>query len=238
MNRFNDGESLFVQRYRAKISLPAWAPLIIFLLIQQAPVHAGSKARIKEAAALMEQGDYAPAYCIWLDLAEDGNSEAQYILGWMYHNGYGVAIDDQRAHDWWAEAADEGHVEAQFALGMLLSEGSTGSNKIEEAVAWYSRAAENGHEEASLVLLAMANRGNEAAATTVRKLARKGQIGTDVKISVDMANIRAKPSTTSHRLATLKKGTKLVEFGRSGKWHKVWVPDLSRVAWIHEALVE
>lgn len=238
MNGTSHGVSLPVRGSMAKTFVSVCVLTVIILVVHQASVHAGSKARIEKAAALMEQGDYAPAYCIWMALAEDGNSEAQYILGWMYHNGYGVAIDDQHAYDWWAEAANEDHVEAQFALGMLLSEGIAGSKNIDEAVAWYSKAAENGHEEASLVLLAMANRGNGTAADTLKTLARKGQIGTDIRIRVDLANIREKPSTTSVRLATLKKGTKLIELGRSGKWHRVWVPGLSRVAWIHEELVE
>lgn len=214
--------------------------LLVFmaLLLFQGHAFAGSKAKIEKAAALMERGDYAPAYCIWKDLADDGVEEAQYILGWMYHNGYGVAVDDEQAHEWWVEAADEGHVEAQFALGMLLSQGRYRGRNPEEAVEWYTKAAENGHEEASLVLLAMASRGNAAAGSKVERLVKKGRIGTQVKISVDLANIREQPTTKSQRLVTLKKGTELLEFGRSGKWHQVWVPQLSRVAWIHEGLFE
>jgi len=214
---------------------------VLFLILHvacQNSANAGKKDKIEEAAALMERGDYAPAYCIWMDLADDGVTEAQYILGWMYNNGYGVAIDDERAREWWAEAADEGHVEAQFSLAMSLSQGSLGSKDLDQAVKWYSKAAQNGHEDASLVLLAMANQGDAAASDAIKRLAKKGQIGTDVKISVDLANIREKPSTKSHRLATLKKGARLIDFGRSGEWHKVWVPELARVAWVHEGLVE
>lgn len=212
--------------------------LLIFQVSCTSPVNAGTQARINEAAALMQKGDYAPAYCIWTELADDGVPEAQYTLGWMYYNGYGVAVDDERARDWWEAAADEDHIEAQFSLAMLLSQGRSGNRDIEQAVKWYNMAAQNGHEEAGLILAAFARQGNATARRFVKQLARKGRIGRNVRIIVDRANVREEPSTQSKKLATLKKGTRLVDIGLSGKWHKVWIPGLSKIAWIHEGLIE
>jgi len=37
-----------------------------------------------------ERGDYTTALREWTPLAEQGDADAQYVLGLMYHNGLGV----------------------------------------------------------------------------------------------------------------------------------------------------
>ena len=37
------------------------------------------------------RGDFATALKLWRPLANQGNAEAQAYLGWMYHDGQGVA---------------------------------------------------------------------------------------------------------------------------------------------------
>ena len=48
--------------------------------------------------------------------AEQGHTDAQYKLGWMYHNGRGVTQDDKMAVKWYTLAAEQGHVDAQYFL--------------------------------------------------------------------------------------------------------------------------
>jgi len=196
------------------------------------------RARIDEAAALMEAGNYAPAYCIWIELGRQGDPQAQYSLGWMFHNGYGVAVDDEQAVKWWKASAVQGHVEAQFDLGMLFSQGGSVGKDMPKAVSWFRQAATQGHEEAALILLALAGEGNEPAREAVDELALARQVGTDVTVRVPRASVREAPSTRSPRLTVLDQGTRLIELGRSGKWRKVWVSSLARIGWMHESLVE
>ena len=49
-------------------------------------------------------------------LAEQGNAEAQFVLGSMYRDGQGVEKDLAETIKWWKMAAELGNVDAQFAL--------------------------------------------------------------------------------------------------------------------------
>lgn len=112
-----------------------------------------------QAAAAAQRGDYVIAYCFWHPLAEQGDAEAQYALGWMYHNGYGLVSDDQRARFWWEKAIAQEHVEAMFSLGSLYS---VGSDTIERnhvaAMKLWIRAAEAGSEHAKFALRELVQR--------------------------------------------------------------------------------
>ena len=61
--------------------------------------------------------------------AEAGNLSAQYLLGWMYDNGKGVATDRAQARKWYTLAAEHGDPRSQYHLGWLLFEGK-GVSKI------------------------------------------------------------------------------------------------------------
>ena len=73
------------------------------------------------AVEAMRTGNFAEAYCIMRPLAEDGDADAQYNIGWMYLNGYGLRVNDSLALDWWKKASVQGHTDANFSIGMLYS---------------------------------------------------------------------------------------------------------------------
>ncbi|MFL2770562.1 MAG: hypothetical protein ACJZ9F_06100 [Rhodospirillaceae bacterium] len=52
------------------------------------------------ASEAYKSGDYATALKEWRLLAEQGNSEAQFRLSWMYYDGTGVVQDKVYAHMW------------------------------------------------------------------------------------------------------------------------------------------
>ena len=58
-----------------------------------------------------------------------GDANAQYGLGVMYHNGYGVKQDDFEAVNWYRKAAEQGHASAQYSLGSCTTM-ATVSNRI------------------------------------------------------------------------------------------------------------
>lgn len=74
-------------------------------------------------------------------LAEQGDAEAQFVLGTMYRDGQGVAQDYDEALRWWRKAAELGVVDAQFALGNLYAGGSGVAKDNVLAYMWYSIAA-------------------------------------------------------------------------------------------------
>lgn len=55
-----------------------------------------------------KRDDYQTAFKLWLPLAEQGYSSAQYNLGVMYQYGSGVKQDDFEAVKWYRKAADQG----------------------------------------------------------------------------------------------------------------------------------
>jgi len=62
---------------------------------------------------------YGDAAAIFLPLAQQGNVDAQYTLGYMYHYGYGVPRNKREALRWLSVAAARGHAKAQQALALI-----------------------------------------------------------------------------------------------------------------------
>ena len=49
----------------------------------------------------------------------NGDCDAQYRYGTLFHLGYGVEKDDETALEWWHKAADQGHGIAQVTLAAV-----------------------------------------------------------------------------------------------------------------------
>ncbi len=62
-------------------------------------------AGFDEGAAAYNRGDYATAIRVWRPLAEQGNANAQSMLGLLYGKGQGVPQDYAQAHMWYNLAA-------------------------------------------------------------------------------------------------------------------------------------
>jgi TPR repeat protein len=53
----------------------------------------------------------------WFRKASDqGNADAQYFLGWMYHIGDGMPPDEADAVRWWRKSAKRGNETAKSML--------------------------------------------------------------------------------------------------------------------------
>jgi len=80
--------------------------------------------------------------------AENGNVEAQYILGGMYEIGLGVARNDGQCAHWWQAAANQGHAGSQKALGSMYFSGRGVPQDYAKSMELYLMAAEQGHPHA------------------------------------------------------------------------------------------
>ncbi len=76
--------------------------------------------------------------------AENGDVEAQYILGYMYDYGQGAPQDYEQAALWYRKAAEQGYAYAQCNLAYLYETGQGVPQDYELAMLWYRRAAEQG----------------------------------------------------------------------------------------------
>ena len=81
-----------------------------------------------------EQKDYKTALKEWQPLAESGDPQAQFQLGWLYDNGEGVPHDDKEAVKWYRKAAEQGYASAQYNLGVRHYNGEGIPQDDEEAV--------------------------------------------------------------------------------------------------------
>ena len=105
---------------------------------------------LKFAAGLgaLNRNDGKAAFILWSPLAEDGVTNAQVGLGFLYAQGQGVPQDYTAAASWWRKAADQGDADAQSSLGNLYERGQGVPQDYAAAVIWYRKAADNGKAEA------------------------------------------------------------------------------------------
>jgi TPR repeat protein len=95
------------------LPLVARALLLSLLMLLGLSSHAQTVA---ESMALFDDGKTKEAVAQLTKLAQDGDPEAQNLLGVLYDNGQGVAQDYQSARAWFEKAAARGHASAQFRL--------------------------------------------------------------------------------------------------------------------------
>ena len=98
--------------------------------------------------AAYQSGDYVTALQEWRPLAEQGIAKAQYNLGVMYEQGWGVLQDYAEAVKWYRLAAEQGNASAQSKLGSMYEFGNGVLQNNVMAHMWYNIAAANGAEKA------------------------------------------------------------------------------------------
>ena len=84
--------------------------------------------------------------------AEQGDADAQNVLGEMYYYGRGVAQDPPQAVFWFQKAAKQGNADAQNNLGMAYQNGQGVEQNSAEAGTWLRKAAEQGNAQAQNAL--------------------------------------------------------------------------------------
>ncbi len=80
-----------------------------------------------------------------IQLANQGDVEAQYFLGVAYDLGVeGVPQDDVQAVKWYRLAADQGYAEAQSKLGLMYQRGQGVPQDYVQAHMWFNLASAQG----------------------------------------------------------------------------------------------
>jgi uncharacterized protein len=96
---------------------------------------------LEEGGAAYERGDYAAAMSYWRPLADQGDADAQFLLGLMYDSGEGVPQDYALAVEWYRKAADQGYPPAQLNLGVAYFGRERGPEDLILADMWVNLAA-------------------------------------------------------------------------------------------------
>ena len=87
-----------------------------------------------------DRADYRSALNVWLPTAEQGDPEAQTMVGEIYERGLGAEPNYEAAIEWYRRAAEQGYSRAQFNLGTLYEQGLGVPADRLEALNWYRRA--------------------------------------------------------------------------------------------------
>ena len=194
----------------------------------------------QRAGEAMRAGNYAIAYCIWQPQAKAGDANAQYNIGWLYHNGYGLAVDDQQALYWWQQAAEQNHIDARFALASLYTQGGRGvPSDIEKAIPLYIDSLTTGDEEVRLILrnLLLANDKTSRLLASHLKVGDWQQLGKIITIKSKRANIRREPNLNSPVIQVLDRGASILAISRQGRWVQILMMQTGVSGWVHASLL-
>ena len=117
-------------------------PVLIALVLLFSTV--GWSADLEKGKEAYEKEDYETALRELKPLAEKGHAAAQYYLGRIYHNGYGVPQNYRTAVKWYRLAAEKGYISAQYLLGIMYEEGKGVPRDNVYAHMWYNVCASQG----------------------------------------------------------------------------------------------
>jgi len=216
---------------------------LLFVFSSVTTVIAAEK-NLDEAVEAMRAGDFAVAYCIMRPLADSGDADAQYNIGWMYLNGYGLRVNDSNALQWWQLASEQGHTDASFSIGMLYSLGEGKVSKdMNLAVDFYLLAAKEGQEDAISLLKSMMIRNDKAVLSRLDTIVSQtgDLLGHKRLVKANKLNVRAGPSIKEKIVTRVVKGQEVLELHKQGKWSQVVVQgnsEINRTVWVYSSLLE
>jgi TPR repeat protein len=126
-------------------------PQEFMFLVSAIVLSAGLSAGADLASARhdYQEKNYAAALQESTPLAEQGNADAQVLLGRMYLMGQGVTQDRDQAMKWFKAAAVQGNADAQFLLGSLLL---LPQKDVGEGMKWLRLSADQGMRDAQYLL--------------------------------------------------------------------------------------
>jgi TPR repeat protein len=135
-----------------------------------------------EDALVLAGNDNTRALALAKPEADKGAPVAEYVLGRMYANGWGVARDTAAAQVFFAAAlsaakpaADKGDAAAQFVLGALSERGYAEGRDYDTAFNWYLKAAAQNYAPAENNIAALYRNASGALKNPAMALAWYGK---------------------------------------------------------------
>ncbi len=122
------------------------------------PRHGQSDARDNPQKAIPAPVPGAADFDTLLKLANDGDPNAQFVLGARYATGEDVKQDYSESVRWFTLAAEQGHVIAQATLGAYYFAGRGIPQDLSQAYFWSVIAAAGGDEASKYRVAALASR--------------------------------------------------------------------------------
>jgi TPR repeat protein len=149
--------------------------LLVFAMAMFWGIAGCASSKYQKGIRQYKPDDVAAAVRELKPLAEQGNAEAQFNLGSLYYQGWGVPQDYKEAVKWLRKAAEQGHIFSQTTLGTVYAEGVQGvvEKDYPQALMWFIFAAAKGDREALEFRDSLANRMTPSQITEAQKLARE-----------------------------------------------------------------
>ena len=119
------------------------------------------------------RADYRSALAVWRSRADDGNPEAQYMVGSIHEKGLGIEPDYAEAARWYHKAAEQDHSRAMVSLAYLHEQGLGVEPDMAAALNWYRRASGAGEDD--LVFSAAARERLQAVETELTEALEQAQ---------------------------------------------------------------
>ncbi|NNC22649.1 hypothetical protein HKX42_02185 [Salinisphaera sp. USBA-960] len=182
--------------------------------------------------------------------AKDGHANAQYNLGVMYANGYGVEQSWAKARQWYRKAAEQHQARAEQNLGVMYAQGRGVAADKAEAVHWFGRAARDGQAAAQNNLAVLYARGDgvdqdlgQAAIWAVRAV-RGGNAEASNNLSRIVGRLphryvasngtamHSSPDAETQVKMRLKRNTAVARLESKPRWTRVLLLDGHRLGWI------
>ncbi|MCT7525479.1 sel1 repeat family protein [Aliarcobacter cryaerophilus] len=99
---------------------------------------------LDEGVVAYKKGDYKAGLVIFEDLASKNDAIAQYYLGIMYDNGFGVKQDYLKAKEWYEKVAAKGMPKAHYNLGIMYYNGFGVKQNYLKSKEWFIKACNGG----------------------------------------------------------------------------------------------
>lgn len=199
---------------------------------------------LEDAVAAMRVGDFAEAYCIMQPLAQAGDADAQYNIGWMYLNGYGLRTNENLALEWWQKASEQGHADANFSIAMLydLGDGDVREDHS-KAIDYYLLAANDGQDDAIAILKSMMLRGDKSILGRMHSILEEHgkDYGVYRTVKARKLNARRGPSVNDEIITQLLSGQNVLELFKQGKWSQVALLEDTKfegTVWVYNPLLD
>lgn len=157
-------------------------------------------SRFDQGVAAYDAGDFAAAYRIWSELAEEDDLAAMRNAAQLLRQGKGVEKNPKEAFELYMEAAEKGLVTAMANVGDMYLAGEGTEKNPQAAAAWYARAATAGLSLAQMKLAEMYEQGNGVerdparARSLIERAARNGYAPAQAKLA-RMAPVEAPTPT-------------------------------------------
>jgi hypothetical protein len=123
--------------------------LIVILLSLGFIGSINAESLIDESLAMAKQGEFNRAKDLIEEIANNGNSEAQYILSMYYRDPSALNIPEI-GEKWLFIAAENDNADAQYDIGWRLAAGwkDDSIEDIIQMIYWFEKAGFNGHTDA------------------------------------------------------------------------------------------